>query len=167
LGGSRPEGFVHSTLLGGGPRHLEECFPALEASPRSNGIEDKPIRIGVRGWTTLPTFLMVATFSLSWFALAIGKTFESGLRMAVTISKTMRAVGRCRTLAGQFAQDEGVRFLPEFRPINTQHEYGDAELPKAMTWLWRGYDPAKTSQEFIIDPEENTKPYFRVGIVNR
>ena len=52
---------------------------------------------------------------------------------------------------------------------NHQHstEHGDAELPRAMTWLWRGYDSTKTSQEFIIDPEEKTKPYFRVGIVNR
>ena len=52
---------------------------------------------------------------------------------------------------------------------NHQHstEHGDAELPKAMTWLWRGYDPAKTSQAFAIDAEEKTKPYFRVGIVNR
>jgi enterochelin esterase family protein len=46
-------------------------------------------------------------------------------------------------------------------------EYGDAELPKAMTWLWRGYDAAKTGQEFTIDVEEKSKPYFRVGIVNR
>jgi hypothetical protein len=52
---------------------------------------------------------------------------------------------------------------------NHQHstEHGDAELPKAMTWLWRGYDPAKTAQDFIIDAEEKAKPYFRVGIVNR
>jgi enterochelin esterase family protein len=52
---------------------------------------------------------------------------------------------------------------------NHQHstEHGDAELPKAMTWLWRGYDSAKTSQDFIIDAEEKAKPYFRVGIVNR
>lgn len=46
-------------------------------------------------------------------------------------------------------------------------EHGDAELPKAMAWLWRGYDASKTSEEFVIDPEEKTKPYFRVGIVNR
>jgi hypothetical protein len=52
---------------------------------------------------------------------------------------------------------------------NHQHstEHGDAELPKAMTWLRRDYDPAKTGQEFVIDAEEKTKPYFRVGIVNR
>ncbi len=52
---------------------------------------------------------------------------------------------------------------------NHQHstEHGDAELPQALTWLWRGYDPAKTAQEFAIDPEEKAKPYFRVGIVNR
>jgi putative esterase len=52
---------------------------------------------------------------------------------------------------------------------NHQHstEHGDAELPKALTWLWRGYNAAKTSQAFVMDEEEKAKPYFRVGIVNR
>jgi len=52
---------------------------------------------------------------------------------------------------------------------NSQHntEQGAAELPEAMTWLWRDYDPAKTSQEYVMDPDEKSKPYFRVGIVNR
>jgi enterochelin esterase family protein len=52
---------------------------------------------------------------------------------------------------------------------NNQHsmEHGDAELPEAMTWLWRGYDPAKTDDPFPIDPEEKSKPFFRVSIANR
>jgi len=52
---------------------------------------------------------------------------------------------------------------------NQQHstEHGNAELPRALAWLWRDYDPAKTSQEFTIDPVEKAKPLFRVGIVNR
>jgi enterochelin esterase family protein len=36
-----------------------------------------------------------------------------------------------------------------------------------MTWLWRDYDPAKTSQTYEIDPAEKTKPPFRVAIVSR
>ncbi len=48
---------------------------------------------------------------------------------------------------------------------NTQH--GNAELPRAMTWLWRAYDPAKTEQEFKMDPAEKERPYFRVAVVNR
>ncbi len=48
---------------------------------------------------------------------------------------------------------------------NTQH--GNAELPRAMTWLWREYDPAKTEQEFKMDPAEKERPYFRVAVVNR
>jgi enterochelin esterase family protein len=36
-----------------------------------------------------------------------------------------------------------------------------------MIWLWRGYDPAKTSETFAQDPAEADKPPFRVGIVNR
>ena len=44
---------------------------------------------------------------------------------------------------------------------------GGAEFPEEMTWLWRGYDPAKTEQTFAQDSEEKAKPPFRVGIVNR
>ncbi len=45
--------------------------------------------------------------------------------------------------------------------------HGWAELPRSLEWLWRGYDPAKTSEVFAIDPDEQKKPYFRVDIVNR
>ena len=44
---------------------------------------------------------------------------------------------------------------------------GTAELPESLTWLWRDYDPAKTQQEYEMQPEEKAKPVFRVGIVNR
>ena len=52
---------------------------------------------------------------------------------------------------------------------NAQHSttYGDAELPEAMTWLWRDYDPLMTHQDFVMDPAEKDKPYFRVKIINR
>ena len=45
--------------------------------------------------------------------------------------------------------------------------HGNAELPEAMEWLWRDYDPAKTSQSFEQEAAEKTKPMFRVSIVNR
>ncbi len=45
--------------------------------------------------------------------------------------------------------------------------HGNAELPEALTWLWRDYDPAKTAQEFVMDPAEKTKPYWRVVKLNR
>jgi enterochelin esterase-like enzyme len=44
---------------------------------------------------------------------------------------------------------------------------GGAEFADEMAWLWRGYDPAKTSETFAQDPAEASKPPFRVGIVNR
>ncbi len=52
---------------------------------------------------------------------------------------------------------------------NAQHNttYGDAELPEAMTWLWRDYDPMRTHQDFKMDPVERDRPYFRVKIINR
>ena len=52
---------------------------------------------------------------------------------------------------------------------NHQHSttYGDAELPEAMTWLWRDYDPMLTHQDYRMDPAESDKPYFRVRVFNR
>jgi enterochelin esterase family protein len=44
---------------------------------------------------------------------------------------------------------------------------GVAEFAEELTWLWRGYDAAKTSETFTQDPAEGEKPPFRVGIVNR
>jgi enterochelin esterase family protein len=41
------------------------------------------------------------------------------------------------------------------------------DLPESLAWLWRDYDPKKTTQEFHIDPAEKTKPFFRVTIANR
>ncbi len=52
---------------------------------------------------------------------------------------------------------------------NAQHNthHGDAELPRALTWLWRGYDPSRSEQIYEMDPQEKDKPYFRVKIMNR
>lgn len=52
---------------------------------------------------------------------------------------------------------------------NAQHStvYGDAELPDAMAWLWRDYDPMRSHQEYVMDPAEAGKPFFRVKICNR
>jgi len=44
---------------------------------------------------------------------------------------------------------------------------GAAELPEALTWLWRDYDPAKTAQEFLQDPGEKDQPVWRVVQLNR
>ena len=41
------------------------------------------------------------------------------------------------------------------------------DLPESLSWLWRGYDPARTSETFEMDPAERDQPYYRVGIVNR
>jgi enterochelin esterase family protein len=48
---------------------------------------------------------------------------------------------------------------------NTGH--GEAQFPREMIWLWPDYGPSKTSQTFEIEPEEKTKPRFRVTIANR
>ena len=44
---------------------------------------------------------------------------------------------------------------------------GHVELAEEMMWLWRGYDPAKTTDTFAPDPAEKDKPYFRIVQLNR
>jgi enterochelin esterase-like enzyme len=44
---------------------------------------------------------------------------------------------------------------------------GHAELPEEMVWLWRDYDPSKTSQDFVMDSAERDKPSFRINSLNR
>lgn len=45
--------------------------------------------------------------------------------------------------------------------------HGAAEFPQEMTWLWRDYDPAKTSETFHPDASETALPPSRVQIENR
>ena len=45
--------------------------------------------------------------------------------------------------------------------------HGNAESPEALAWLWRGYDPAKTEDNFDADPAEKSKPFYRIKSLNR
>ena len=45
--------------------------------------------------------------------------------------------------------------------------HGAAEFPAEMMWLWRSYDPAKTSETYEMEAAEKAKPLFRVSISNR
>jgi enterochelin esterase family protein len=56
-----------------------------------------------------------------------------------------------------------------FRFGEAMHSVGQPalDLPEALAWLWRDYDPAKTAQTYEIEAEERAKPPFRVKIVNR
>jgi enterochelin esterase-like enzyme len=44
---------------------------------------------------------------------------------------------------------------------------GALDLPESLTWLWRGYDPNKTEQQYQMEESEKAKPLFRVSITNR
>ncbi|MDX1978991.1 MAG: alpha/beta hydrolase-fold protein [Bryobacteraceae bacterium] len=44
---------------------------------------------------------------------------------------------------------------------------GNVEMAEEMIWLWRGWDPSRTSEEFVQDPAEKDKPFFRITSLNR
>jgi enterochelin esterase family protein len=44
---------------------------------------------------------------------------------------------------------------------------GALDLPESLVWLWRDYDPAKTSQTYEMEEAERAKPLFRVNVTNR
>jgi enterochelin esterase family protein len=56
-----------------------------------------------------------------------------------------------------------------FRFGQATHDSAQAaiDLPESLAWLWRGYDPAKTTDDFTMDPAEKDKPFYRVTINNR
>jgi enterochelin esterase family protein len=56
-----------------------------------------------------------------------------------------------------------------FRFGHATHDSAQAaiDLPESLSWLWRGYDPAKTAEDFKMDTAEKDKPYYRVTISNR
>jgi len=45
--------------------------------------------------------------------------------------------------------------------------FGATQFPEEMVWLWRDYEPAKTTQVYEVEPTERLKPLFRVSISNR
>lgn len=45
--------------------------------------------------------------------------------------------------------------------------HGNVEVGEELEWLWRDYDPAKSSQDFTMDPAEKSKPYYRIQSLNR
>ena len=62
---------------------------------------------------------------------------------------------------------QGYDFHFSFGKGSHNGSHGAAEFPEEMIWLWRGYDPGKTEQTYVMDPAEKTKPVFRVSITNR
>lgn len=44
---------------------------------------------------------------------------------------------------------------------------GHAELVEEMIWLWRDYDPSRTTQTFQMEEAERAKPMFRIKALNR
>lgn len=44
---------------------------------------------------------------------------------------------------------------------------GSLDLPEALAWLWRDYDPVKTEQTYEMEAAERAKPVYRVKITNR
>ncbi len=61
----------------------------------------------------------------------------------------------------------GYDFHLSFSNDSHTRAAGFAEAAEELTWLWRDYDPAKTSQTFEMDQAEKAAPMFRVRIFNR
>jgi enterochelin esterase family protein len=52
-------------------------------------------------------------------------------------------------------------------PGTHSQRQGSAELPASLEWLWRDYDPAKTTQEFVQEESERAQPLWRVVAMDR
>lgn len=52
-------------------------------------------------------------------------------------------------------------------PGTHSQRQGSAELPASLEWLWRDYDPAKTTQDFVQEESERAMPLWRVVTMDR
>jgi enterochelin esterase family protein len=52
-------------------------------------------------------------------------------------------------------------------PGTHSQRQGSAELPASLIWLWRDYDPAKTTQDFVQEESERSEPLWRIVTMNR
>ncbi len=52
-------------------------------------------------------------------------------------------------------------------PGTHSQRQGSAELPVSLEWLWRDYDAAKTSQEFVQEESERAEPLWRIVTMSR
>jgi len=57
---------------------------------------------------------------------------------------------------------QGYDFTLSWSSGSHNGAHRDAELPRTLEWIWRGYDPAKTEETFVQDPAEKDRPFFRV-----
>jgi enterochelin esterase family protein len=86
---------------------------------------------------------------LSWFERRYGSWPLANVRMANALKLA------------------GYDFHFSFGSGTHNGAHGAAEFPAQMTWLWRGYDPARTEETYEMEPVEKAKPLFRVSILNR
>ena len=52
-------------------------------------------------------------------------------------------------------------------PGTHSQRQGSAELPASLEWLWRDYDPDKTTQEFVQEESERAQPLWRIVSMDR
>lgn len=62
---------------------------------------------------------------------------------------------------------QGYDFHFRFGEASHSAAQGALDLPEALTWLWRDYDPNKTEQIYEMEPSDRAKPLYRVRIANR
>ena len=62
---------------------------------------------------------------------------------------------------------KGYDFHFRFGTATHSSAQGGLDLPESLSWLWRGYDPERTEENFEQDAGERAKPIFRIQIANR
>ena len=62
---------------------------------------------------------------------------------------------------------QGYDFHLSFGGGTHNSAHGAAEFPAEMIWLWRDYDPNKSTQAYEMEPSEKSAPPFRVKALNR
>jgi len=54
----------------------------------------------------------------------------------------------------------GYDFHFTFGSGTHNHAQSNSEMPAALAWLWRNYDPRRTDEQFEMDASEKAGPFF-------
>ncbi len=64
-------------------------------------------------------------------------------------------------------KSKGYDFRFSFGVSGHSEAESSAQYPEELMWLWRDYDPKKTSQKFEMEAAERARPPFRIRLLDR
>jgi enterochelin esterase family protein len=96
--------------------------------------------------------------------LRVARPYSTGIRPALHRAGS-QALGQFEM--AQALKTSGYDFHFRYGPSGHTGAQLSLDLPESLSWLWRGYDSARSSERYEPDEDERRKPPYRFGVINR